>query len=63
MKVFDEKQQEVINFNSGCALVLGAPGCGKTDILSHRLLRAHQCVVLTIGICFVLPSPTGPPVK
>ena len=42
MKVFDEKQQEVINFNSGCALVLGAPGCGKTDILSHRVLRAHQ---------------------
>lgn len=42
MKVFDKKQQEVINFNSGCALVLGAPGCGKTDILSYRVLRAHQ---------------------
>ena len=41
-KVYDEKQQEVIRFNSGHALVLGAPGCGKTDILSLRVLMSHQ---------------------
>lgn len=41
-KVFDDKQLEVIRFNSGHALVLGAPGCGKTDILSYRVLLSHQ---------------------
>lgn len=41
-KVFDEKQTEVIRFNSGHALVLGAPGCGKTDILSYRVLLSNQ---------------------
>lgn len=41
-KVFDDKQLEVIRFNSGHALVLGAPGCGKTDILSIRVLFSHQ---------------------
>ncbi len=41
-KKLDAKQQEVIRFNSGHALVLGAPGCGKTDILSYRVLFSHQ---------------------
>ena len=41
-KVFDKKQLDVIRFNSGHALVLGAPGCGKTDILSYRVLMSHQ---------------------
>lgn len=41
-KVYDDKQQEVIRFNDGHALVLGAPGCGKTDILSMRVLMSHQ---------------------
>lgn len=41
-RVFDEKQLEVIRFNHGHALVLGAPGCGKTDILSVRILLSHQ---------------------
>lgn len=41
-KVYDDKQQEVIRFNDGHALVLGAPGCGKTDILSIRVPMAHQ---------------------
>lgn len=41
-KVFDNKQNEVIKFNSGHALVLGAPGCGKTDILSYRVAFSHQ---------------------
>lgn len=41
-KEFDDKQAEVIRFNNGHALVFGAPGCGKTDILSHRVLLSHQ---------------------
>lgn len=41
-KRFDEKQAEVIRFNNGHALVLGAPGCGKTDILSYRVLTSHR---------------------
>ena len=41
-KVFYDKQLEVIRFNNGHALVLGAPGCGKTDILSYRVLLSHQ---------------------
>lgn len=38
----DDKQKDVINFNGGHALVLAAPGCGKTAILSHRIVKAHQ---------------------
>lgn len=43
MKQFlpDKKQQAVIDFNDGYALVLAAPGCGKTEILSHRIKKAH----------------------
>lgn len=40
-KTYDDRQLQVINFNHGYALVLGAPGCGKTDILSQRVLTAH----------------------
>lgn len=40
--IYDDNQQEVIRFNDGHALVLGAPGCGKTDILSIRVLFSHQ---------------------
>ena len=38
----DKKQQDVIDFIGGHALVLAAPGCGKTEILSHRIAKAHQ---------------------
>lgn len=41
-KVFDDKQKEVIRFYGGYGLVLAAPGCGKTEILSHRILKAHE---------------------
>ncbi|MCD8313544.1 MAG: UvrD-helicase domain-containing protein [Bacteroidales bacterium] len=41
MKQYDKEQSEVIRFRGGRALVLGAPGCGKTDILSVRVLVAH----------------------
>ena len=42
MKEYDKKQQEVIDFYGGHALVLAAPGCGKTEILSQRILKAHN---------------------
>ena len=42
MKKYDKKQQEVIDFYGGHALVLAAPGCGKTEILSQRILKAHD---------------------
>ena len=41
-KVFDKKQQEVIDFYGGHALVLAAPGCGKTEILSQRVSIANK---------------------
>lgn len=43
MKEFnpDSNQQKVIDFFGGYSLVLAAPGCGKTEILSHRVLKAH----------------------
>ena len=43
MKDYDKKQQEVIDFYGGHALVLAAPGCGNTEILSQRILKAHDC--------------------
>lgn len=41
-KKYDENQQAVINFDNGKAIVLGAPGCGKTDILAMRVAMATQ---------------------
>ena len=43
MKTFipDKTQKSLIDFIHGNALVLAAPGCGKTEILSHRILKAH----------------------
>ncbi len=38
----DEEQSAVVRFTGGTALVLAAPGCGKTEILSHRILMARQ---------------------
>ncbi len=38
----DEKQQSVIDFNSGYAVVLAAAGCGKTECLSLRVSKAHE---------------------
>ena len=40
--VFDNQQKDVINFYGGHGLVLAAPGCGKTLILSQRILKAHE---------------------
>ena len=37
----DATQQEIIDINDGCHLVLAPPGCGKTQILAERIRRAH----------------------
>lgn len=38
----DKSQEAVINFQKGYALVLAPPGCGKTEILAHRIVNAHE---------------------
>lgn len=38
----DEYQKTVINLYDANALVLAAPGCGKTEILSQRIIKAHR---------------------
>lgn len=39
----DESQREVIDVQGGQHLVLAPPGCGKTQILTERVKRAHAC--------------------
>lgn len=38
----DECQRHVIEAQSGIHLVLAPPGCGKTQILTERIRRAHE---------------------
>lgn len=47
MKSFnpDESQKQVIDAQDGEYLVLAPPGCGKTQILTERVRRAHECGV------------------
>lgn len=42
MIVFDESQEKVISANGGYYLVLAPPGCGKTELLTHRIINAHS---------------------
>lgn len=42
MKKYDNKQLTAIEANGGYFLVLAPPGCGKTDILSERIVRAKN---------------------
>jgi DNA helicase-2/ATP-dependent DNA helicase PcrA len=42
MKTYDKEQLKAINACGGYYLVLAPPGCGKTDILSERIVRAKQ---------------------
>ncbi len=44
-RTFDPWQQEVIAIGSGRHLVLAPPGCGKTDILTERVIHAHAAGV------------------
>ncbi len=41
-QILDSEQSAVVSFSGDTALVLAAPGCGKTEILSYRILMAHQ---------------------
>ena len=41
----DGFQKKVITIDSGYHLVLAPPGCGKTDILAERVVRALSCGV------------------
>ena len=38
----DKYQKAVIDIHGTNALVLAAPGCGKTEILSQRIIKAHK---------------------
>lgn len=38
----DKFQKAVIDIHETNALVLAAPGCGKTEILSQRIIKAHK---------------------
>ncbi len=40
-RIFDPWQQEAIAISGGRHLVLAPPGCGKTDILTERVVHAH----------------------
>ena len=40
-KKYDDEQLRAINAGGGYYLVLASPGCGKTDILAERIVRAH----------------------
>ena len=42
MKIFDESQEKVIAAEGGYFLALAPPGCGKTELLTHRILKAHN---------------------
>lgn len=39
---FDKYQQRVINASDGYHLVLAPPGCGKTELLTQRIMKAHE---------------------
>ncbi len=39
---FDPWQREAIEISGGRHLVLAPPGCGKTDILTERIVHAHK---------------------
>lgn len=42
MPVFDDSQKKVIEAEGGYFLVLAPPGCGKTELLTHRIMKAHM---------------------
>ena len=41
-RIFDKWQQKAIEISGGRHLVLAPPGCGKTDILTERVVHAHE---------------------
>ena len=51
MKTYDNKQKTAIEASNGYFLVLAPPGCGKTDILSERIVRAKDKGI-SLTTCF-----------
>ena len=55
--MYDPCQQEVIDAVGGFHLVLAPPGCGKTEILTERIRRAHdRGVNLTDMLCLTFTN-------
>ena len=53
----DEFQKKVIAIDSGHHLVLAPPGCGKTDILAERVIRAfHQQIPADEMLCLTFTN-------
>ena len=48
---FDGKQEKAIAAKNGYFLVLGSPGCGKTEILSERIVKAREAGVPFEQMC------------
>ena len=54
---YDKKQQVAIDSNGGYFLVLAPPGCGKTDILSERIVQAkNQGVAFEDMLCLTFTN-------
>lgn len=47
--IYDPEQEEVINAEGGLFLVLAPPGCGKTEVLSERIVRAARNNGVALG--------------
>lgn len=53
----DESQQRVIDAEGGYHLVLAPPGCGKTQILTERVRRAHDAgIAYTDMLCLTFTN-------
>ena len=53
----DASQQYVINLQEGQHLVLAAPGCGKTQILTERIRKAlEQGIAIEDMLCLTFTN-------
>lgn len=53
---YDRDQLKVIDATGGRFLVLAPPGCGKTDVLSERIVRARRTVALGDMACLTFTN-------
>lgn len=54
---FDDCQERVIEAEGGYFLVLASPGCGKTEVLSERIVRAmRRGVALEDMVCLTFTN-------
>lgn len=56
MRTPDPEQQKAIDAQDGFFLVLAPPGCGKTDILAERILRASADTALEDMLCLTFTN-------